>query len=246
MAAFLARTALFAVPVLIYMLIVVIADPFRLFEVSTVFSAELKNQTARPINPCLWKLIYFDKHPSENVLLGDSRMENLLEAPVETRTGKHYANLAYGGATLNEIIDTFWFAANRAPLKNVVIGMNLNVFNGYSIYRRTEAAESFMTNRLLYFTNRNVAQAVYHTYRSSLTGAAPDLERISAAQDEFWDSITAVQDLEYSRWAEPVAYRVQLLKIVEWCRSRGVSLTFVVFPSHQDIQAVISKHGLSD
>lgn len=242
-----AGTALwFSVPVLAYMLIITIADPFRLFSGVSVFSDELKQKTARPLNPCLWKLVYFDRHPAAHILLGDSRMEGLPAAAVTVRTGQAYTNLAYGGATLNEIIDTFWFAANRQPLKSVVIGMNLNVYNGYAIYRRTEAVESFLTNRLLYFTNRNVAEAAYQTYRAAATGVVPDLDRVWAEKEAFWDGIVAVQDVEYRRWAEPAAYRMQLSKIAEWCRARDVKLTFVAFPSHQDIRAVMNKYGRMD
>ncbi len=242
LAVFISRAAGFAVPVLIYLLIIAVADPFRLFD-GSAFPEALKKQTAWPLNPCMWKLIYFHKHPSSHILLGDSRMEGLPDATISARTGQRYANLAFGGATANEIIDAFWFAAHRQPLKSVVIGMNLNVYNGYAIYRRTEAVESLLTNRLLYFTNRNVAEAAFHTYRAAFTGRAPELDRVPVGQENFWDAMLALQHLEYGRWAEPVVYRPQLRKISDWCRQNDVSLTFVVFPSHQDVQAVIGQYG---
>jgi len=239
--AYCGQALLFGLPLLAYGVLLYAADPFRLFPSSSFFSPALKERTAKPINPCLWKLIQFHHQPAPRILLGDSRMEGLYPELIREQVPLDYANLAYGGATMNEIIDSFWFAARRAPLHDVVIGINLNVYNGYAIYRRTEAAESFLTNRLLYFTNRNVTEAAYHGYRAAATGQVPKLDQVNESTDAFWRSVRDVQDLEYSRWAPPGAYRDKLREISQWCRQRGVKLTFVAFPSHQEIQQILVR-----
>ena len=68
------------------------------------------------------------KKPSQ-IILGDSRMANLNADYIEQLTGEHYTNLAFGGATLNESIEQFWFATQNTQLRRVVIGMDYYTLN---------------------------------------------------------------------------------------------------------------------
>jgi hypothetical protein len=236
----------FAIPLLLYSGAIVAVDPFRMFSPTGLFSVALKERTAQPVNPCLWKLIDFDRNPESQILLGDSRMDGLLSAWIESQTGDRYRNLGYGGATMNEIMDSFWFASSRTKLKKVTIGVNLNIYNAYVIYRRTEAVDSFFSNRLLYFTNRNVLEATWNTYRAALTGADPQIGKVSEDREAFWRSVLASQEIEYGRWTDPKEYRKKLAAIADWCRANQVDLTFVIFPSHHDIHEIMQRTGRLD
>jgi len=81
-------------------------------------------RTAYPLNYCLWKMPAFARHPASNLLLGDSRMDALKSERVKELTGTDYFNLAYGGATIREIIESFWFASRHASVSRVYIGIN--------------------------------------------------------------------------------------------------------------------------
>ncbi len=68
------------------------------------------------------------EHP-ERIVLGDSRMANVNEGYLEQITGEDWCVMAYGGATLHESIQQFWYAAARTQLKEVVFGVTFYTVN---------------------------------------------------------------------------------------------------------------------
>jgi hypothetical protein len=88
----------------------------------SIIPTDTKLQTSARLNEVLLKMIDFSHHPGPDILLGDSRMNNLDVTAVRRLSKRNYYNLAYGGAALDEVIDSFWFAATTsAPLHNVYI-----------------------------------------------------------------------------------------------------------------------------
>ena len=206
----------------------------------------VRTQVARAINPTLLSLSEFRRRPVPHVLLGDSRMASLKAEAVSRQLGKPVANLAYGGASMQEMIDTFWFATRYTVLESVTIGLTLDVYNDYNISRRTEAMESMMSNPLLYFTNRNVLTATWYTLRARNTPRmVPALDQVTTDRESFWRYTLDQQQMTFSRWRAPLRYSGELQRIARWCREHNVNLTFVRFPSHREVMAIVAASGLS-
>ena len=246
MGRFAAHLAAFGVLPLAYMGTVTLVDPFEFFGLRySIVDSTWRAGVARAINPCLLKLGGFRRQPAAHVLLGDSRMASLPVLAVSARVGAPVANLAYGGASLQEVLDTFWFATRYAKLESVTIGLNLDSYNDYNIMRRTEAMQSMVDNPALYYTNRNVLSATWYALKSRATHAAPVLDRVNDNRDEFWAYTLGEQRLTFSRWRAPETYRGELKRMADWCRSNHVRLTFVRFPLHQDVEDIVDMAGLA-
>lgn len=221
------------------------ADPFDFFGAPSFIPDEVKAPTASQLNPCLWKMKRFERAPSANILLGDSRMNAVSVERLKELTGEDYFNFGYGGGSLKESIDTFWFAAERVKLQRVYIGLHLSVYNDYNYTERTKLYESVAHNPALYFVNRTVLQAaVYDTY-SRLTRTDLKLGAPGVSREAFWrDYLENVLGGYYKNYVYPSQYKRELERVARYCREHGVELVFVIFPSHVEAQQRIRDFHL--
>ncbi len=245
---FAVHAAAFALLPAIYVGTVALVDPFGFFGFSrTLAEPVVRTRVAKAINPTLLSLSEFRRRPAPNVLLGDSRMASLRADAVSRQMGKPVANLAYGGASMQEMIDSFWFATRFTKLESVTFGLTLDAYNDYNILRRTDAMESMISNPLLYFTNRNVLTATWYTLLArGWPGMVPALDKVTADRETYWRYVLDEQQLTFSRWRAPRRYAAELQRVALWCSEHGVRLTFVRFPTHRDVEAIVTANGLGE
>src|SRR5688500_8467306 len=110
---FFKRTLLFLLPLLLLVGMIAFADPFNYYRTKSFIPEEVKRNTSYKFDMTLWKLGEFIRCPLPNIILGDSRTDFLGTDKIEQITGEKWANLAYGGATMPEIIQTFWYATKH-------------------------------------------------------------------------------------------------------------------------------------
>src|ERR1700682_993296 len=204
---FLWKSLLLALPFLAYGGVVVIVDPYDFLNLSGLIADDLKLKTSYQLNPCLWKMIEFRRRPYANVLLGDSRMGEFEADQVSLVAGEAYYNFSYGGASLNEMIDTFWFAASVTKLKNVYVGVNFDLYSDYKYNARTDSYGSLDKAPLLYFTNQTVIKAAYYAIDYRLRGVDPRFGAVTVARDEYWrDQIRTLAGRWYLSYVYPTRY----------------------------------------
>lgn len=244
---FLKHGMLFSIPFLLYAIFIIATDPFNFIGVASVIPDDVKTRTSFALNPCFWKMESYVKNPLPNVLLGDSRMQAISTTQLKNLTGDDYFNFAYGGATMREILDTFWFAAKHEKLQKVYIGLNLTVYSDYNITDRTKTYLSISDNPGLYFVNRTVLQsAVYATY-SYVTATDLKIGVPSGDRDTFWQHQLRDVDGGYFRnYVYPVRYRSELEQVAEHCKRNGIELTFIIFPTHSDVHRLMSDYNLAE
>ncbi len=166
---FFKRLMWFCLPFVVPAGFITAVDPFNFLPVKSVVSSEVKSSISPQLNPCLWKMNIFSQQPIDKILLGDSRMQGIKAEDIEAVSQEKYFNFGYGGASLHEVIDTFWFAAEQTKLQKVYIGVNLNIYNDYENVNRTQVYKSIHDNPTLYFINRTVWQAALSSAYSQLT-----------------------------------------------------------------------------
>ena len=81
------------IPVLLYGLFVLIVDPFNYFAVSDIIPLENKRAVAYIENPALFNLIQFNRAPSENITISDSRFADKDLHLIESRTGLKFTEM---------------------------------------------------------------------------------------------------------------------------------------------------------
>ena len=168
---------IFSAPFIFLALIIIKVDPYNYFSDNSQ-NNDAKQKIARKINYALWKIVEYKRHPLPNILLGDSQMGRLKRSDILEIADKEFYNFSYGGATLPEMINTFWFAAETVKLKNAYFGISFNHFNVYNGAKdRVTSARQIISNPLLYLVNRNVLSATLHLLKTGITGNIAQIER---------------------------------------------------------------------
>lgn len=240
-----ARAALFAAPFCLYALFILLVDPFNFLNAPSIIPDDVKARTASQLNPCLWKMRQFEQRPSPNILLGDSRMMAMKADRLKELTGKDYYNFGYGGGSLREMIDTFWFASKRVQLREVYIGLNLSVYNDYNYTERTKLYTTVEANPALYFVNRTVLQAALYDAYSHFSSTDLRLGAPTSSREAFWrDYLDNVIAGYYTNYVYPKQYGRELTRIAQYCREHNIQLTFIIFPSHVEVQQRVADFHL--
>ncbi len=224
-------------------------DPFEYFNRSSMVSHEDKVRISSRLNYALWKLIHYRRKPSPNILLGDSRMNQLPEKKIKELTGQYYVNMAYGSGTLDEVCSTFWEATSIVPLKSVYIGLNLNLYNSYNSKNRVIGAKAILENPFLYMINRDVLKAIHLILKERIAVDKPDgatsIELPDMTQEEFWRyQLDTTTTRYYGNYGRPVLLLKELQKISQYCVDKRINLVFIIFPTHEDLRAKVRSFRL--
>ncbi|MEG0804361.1 MAG: hypothetical protein RSF90_05345, partial [Pygmaiobacter sp.] len=143
----LSRLALLLVPFILY------AGFFFYFEPYDYFG--LKGGTVNEDSMLVRVKEYLD-HPADCILLGDSRMAHFDIDEVSRLTGKRTANLAFGGASLNESIALFQTALEANPaLETCYFEVSFYNLRRGDERNRTDAIKTLLKNPFAYFFNFN-------------------------------------------------------------------------------------------
>ena len=243
---FFKRLMWFCLPFILAAGFIAVVDPFNFLPVKSVISNEVKSAISPQLNPCLWKMNIFLQQPIDKILLGDSRMDGINEDDIEAVSHERYFNFGYGGASLREVIDTFWFAAENAKLQKVYIGVNLNIYNDYENVNRTQVYKSIHDNPTLYFINRTVWQAALTSVYSQLTNEDLKIGVPTASREQFWQDELEIMRSYYRKYVYPKKYKQELQKIADYCRQNNIELNFIIFPAHTDEQNLINEAHLEN
>jgi len=244
---FLRRLALFSVPAVVCLAVMIMIDPFNFFGVSHVVPDGLKSEISQKINYAMWKMLAYRQDPVPNLLLGDSRVADLDEEYVEDITGVPWTNFGYGGGSLREAIQTFWFASEHVELERVCFGVNLHTYNANNNKDRVSEVEAALRNPLLYCVNANVVTAAGKLITAMIMGEPESIGRPPMTREEFWKfQLEQVTRVYFEGYRYPADYHRDLTEVAEHCRREGIELLFVVMPNHVELQAKVEEHGLVD
>lgn len=110
---FVGKLILAGLPFLLYIILFVKYEPYNYWGIKPERSGNWTTPLAR--------VREFMRHPSENIILGDSRMNHFDLDAIEEQTGVRYANLATGGQGLNLSSQLYEWAKNKTDIQSVII-----------------------------------------------------------------------------------------------------------------------------
>jgi hypothetical protein len=195
-------------------------------------------------NDRLAALLRYRRQPQPTVLLGDSRTKNLSEEYF-AQQGLAVSNLAYGGGTLAEAIDTFWFVVEHGQPRQVVIGLPFNLWSDANDHTLVPAARGLVEHPATYYFNLDILRLSLTTLaRNALGSTRPDSVP-PMSSEEFWR-----YQLEYNarsfylRWRKPQHLEQRLKEVVRYCDGHAIQLAFIIPPTHVELQEKIAEYGL--
>lgn len=243
---FIGTSIKFITPFALYLLLAVILDPFNYFNFSGGDNRKIRNDIAEQVEPHLFRIIEYEHHPRSNVVLGDSRSNGLFHKIVTNKSNAdQWSNLAYGGGSLQEMIETFWWATGVTDLDTVIMGLNLNLYNKYNKRFWVKETLERRKNFFSYAFSRYTFQAISLILKSYVTQEKIALDKPNVSKDEFWKFIVRERAIKfYEQFGYPDEYYRELKKISEYCAANDIRLIFWVPPTHIDFQKRKADFGL--
>lgn len=222
-----------------------IVDPYRR---NQIFSYDFdKSGLAYKANYRIYKMQSYQNHPCPNILLGDSRIDGLPTNEIEAISGEPYFNFAYGGGTLYEAIDTFWFAAERNSLQKVYIGVNFNIYNAANRMNLVREAKEILASPVKYYLSPFVGKVSCYLLLEKFTGIRMIDEKPAMEKAAFWkEQLGKTTQGFYGRYIYPEDLYRKLQEISVYCRENEIELTFILPPTHTDLQRKIEEYDLTE
>lgn len=245
---FIVNCALLGIPFVVYAALIAVVDPYNYLNLNSGPNRQLKEDIAYVIEPHLARMTKFHNDPTDKIVLGDSR-SNGLYVRIASRDSvyKGWSNLAYGGSSLQEVIETFWWATKEIKLDTVLMGINLNLYNKYNKKFWVQETIERRKNFFSYAFNRYTFRATFLVLESYLSGEKFAGYSTPASKEEYWQNTLASMGSKfYEHFAYPDEYYSQLKEISEYCKNNGITLIFWVPPTHMDFQKKKDDFGLAE
>lgn len=253
------KFSVFAMPILIWIGLLSIVDPFNYFQLNNFITIKSKEKTAKKFNSLLYNTIAFKNNPSPNIIIGDSRIKRFPLESIKKLSGDDYFILHSNAAKLNEIIDLFWLTNKKIKLENVIIGINFNLYNEFAYANRVSEVEEMIENPLLYIFNGNVMEmafkaAIYHFSNVAI----PDVKRNIMLKKElngksykdkkvWWDyNIKTVAKNQYSKYKYPKKIKERLNEVNKYCEDNDINLIFINVPHNVEFSNRKNDFNLSN
>ena len=244
------KGSVFILPIIAWICIVIVVDPFNYFNVSNIISEKAKEKSAQQINSLLYNTVNFKNNPTNSIIIGDSRIRKLPTEEIKQLTGDDYYTLYSNAAKLNEIIDLFWFSdslwfsTDSTNLENVIIGINFNLYNQYSYSNRVADVKKLLDNKFIYIFNGSILETVYLALKNEFFGFKPNEKK---DKEESWDyTIKTIAKNHYSKYKHPKETLLRLEKIGVYCKTNNINLILLIVPHYKEFHNRLVKFDLVD
>ena len=163
---------LFLLPVILYFCVFIYFEPYNYFELK---------QDVTDTNQPIYRVRNYIKNPEDAILIGDSRMAHLDVETINNVSGKSFSNLAFGGASQQEINDLFYFAIEENPsVDTVYLQVSFYTLNAQYDKDRIGDIKKTSENALSYMFNFNYNVEMLRNMVNPVT----DKSKATATYDE--------------------------------------------------------------
>lgn len=237
----------FSIPFILLLIVLIYLDPYNIIRKEQDDKMKkIKNQISYKINYPLYALQKYYNSPTDIIVLGDSRANSLSEDLFRKIAGKEITNLAYGGGSIQEIIDTFWIVSKMHKLKEVYIGINFNLYNQLNKINRVTEAENIRNSIPTYLISKYCLKSSLLILKSILTGEKVSIEKPFLNKEQFWKFQLKSSRQFFVNYIYPEDYYRELKKISYYCNQNNISLVFFIPPIHKDLQSKIVEFKLEE
>lgn len=233
---------------------------FIAFEPNDYFGLRGEGSLNAPVS----RIRAYENDMTDNVILGDSRMAHFDMELVEEVSGKAWSNVSYGGASLDESIDEFYYLYELNPdIQNVVFGVSFYTLNNnYRTVNRMATVKMQLENPAAYLFNLEYNINALTVFKDEVLLGLPDVEETAEhTPDEYVDenggALPFRSDLiDYAEnslapvcenYAVNEAALERLLELAAFCEEHGVNFTVVFPPMDESVRVLVAQpNGIDD
>jgi hypothetical protein len=248
------RGLLFASPFLIYIMLIVIVDPYNFINISHVISDSNKitvlnrSDESSPRGNLLWKALEVKRKPIKKIIIGDSQGKGIKPEIIEKACGEKIYNFCVPGASFETMFNVFWFLAENQQLETVyfqVAFMNYNAQRSYNLYHY---AQDYLSRPYLYFLTKEIFSDTFTNIFYQFTKNPRLVERSYEflSDDEINKLAVSRLELFFNNYEYPKDYFNELNKIKQYCDANNIELKFLILPSYKAVDEYLVKKNLSE
>ncbi|MBC8530267.1 hypothetical protein [Gehongia tenuis] len=183
---------------------------------------------------------------TSTLLLGDSRTAYVWRQMKTLGVDDEYANLAFGGASLKESIDLFWFAAEKRKPERVIFQISFYTMNSAYALDRVPQVVDQAENVFQYYLNFDHNRLAFNNLKQWVAPIKvepePELPRAERRAKEL--EYVSVPCADYSINEEMLN---GLIEIAQYCNNEGIELYFITPPMHRDFwDQIVDRYELQD
>ena len=227
---------------------------FIAFEPNDYFGLRGEGSLNAPVS----RIRAYENDMTDNVILGDSRMAHFDMELVEEVSGEAWSNVSYGGASLDENIDEFYYLYELNPdIQNVVFGVSFYTLNNnYRTVNRMATVKTQLENPAAYLFNLEYNINALTVFKDEVLLGLPDVEETAEhTPDEYVDengeALPFRSDLiDYAEnslapvcenYAVNEAALERLLELAAFCEEHGVNFTVVFPPMDESVRVLVAQ-----
>ena len=233
---------------------------FIAFETNDYFGLRGEGSLNAPVS----RIRAYENDMTNNVILGDSRMAHFDMELVEEVSDEAWSNVSYGGASLDESIDEFYYLYELNPdIQNVVFGVSFYTLNNnYRTVNRMATVKTQLENPAAYLFNLEYNINALTVFKDEVLLGLPDVEETAEhTPDEYVDenggALPFRSDLiDYAEnslapvcenYAVNEAALERLLELAAFCEEHGVNFTVVFPPMDESVRVLVAQpNGIDD
>lgn len=227
---------------------------FIAFEPNDYFGLRGEGSLNAPVS----RIRAYENDMTDNVILGDSRMAHFDMELVKEVSGEAWSNVSYGGASLDESIDEFYYLYELNPdIQNVVFGVSFYTLNNnYRTVNRMATVKTQLENPAAYLFNLEYNINALTVFKDEVLLGLPDVEETAEhTPDEYVDenggALPFRSDLiDYAEnslapvcenYAVNEAALERLLELAAFCEEHGVNFTVVFPPMDESVRVLVAQ-----
>lgn len=237
------KLAVFSLPVVAMVLIIIIVDPYNFVNKSHVINDDVKIKVLKrsgsvsPRGTLLWKSLRYKRDPVKNIIIGDSQGSDIDELLITEITGEKYFNYCSPGSSYETMFDCFWFCTENGDLENVYFQIGFMNFNSYRSYNLFNYAEDYFNSPYLYFTNKDIFFDSFCTLAYYATKDSAIVNKPKEFYDVKWQDQVSENYLKvfFDNYSYPTEFIAKFKDVSDYCAAHDIKLHFILMPVYEEV-----------
>lgn len=205
-----------------------------------------KGQVSLQAHYRLYRIVAFRNTPRTFLLFGDSRGALIGGNHFPPALRQQFFNFSYGGGTIPEMLDSFWFALDHARPEKIIFCLPFTLFNELATTNLAPEAMTLANRPLNYYLSGFVFQISLRNLHAAIRGQPVRDETPPMDEDSFWRfQLDTSARIQLGNYQYPTGLLVQLKRATEKIHSLGITPLFWLPPVHVDLQQKYADYGLT-
>ncbi len=244
------KLSIFLSPFILNALLVVIVDPYNFYNISHIIPDSDKKKCigrtmeTTPRGNICWKILEYERNPTEEVLIGDSRMVHINNSISGEVLGKEVYNFSIPGANFMTIHDIFWEAIKNPNLNTVYVQISFLNFSKNVTYNLMESLDKYRKAPLRYLYDKDIIVDSWVNIYYSFSRNENFIDINYRERDvDNWGRSKMLSDRRLDRYSYSVEYEGDLMEMERYCEENNIKLIFILIPTHVEFIDKIEEKG---